>query len=260
MNLLEAIILGIIQGMSEFLPVSSSGHLLVFHHILGIEAEDNLTFIIVLNMGSLLPLLFVYRKDIWELIKKPFQKTVALLIIATVPLIIITLLFEGFIESMFYMVYILPIGFIITGVVLLLSDKLINNTKDMNRISYLDAILIGCAQALAVFPGISRSGSTITATMARGVDRENAAKFSFLMSIPTAFGAMLFRFTRILADPELIEGLNFINLGAGFITSAITGYLAISFMLSIVKKAKLKYFALYYIFALAVLIFFIFYW
>jgi len=258
MSLLEAIILGLIQGMSEFLPVSSSGHLLVFHHIFGITAEDNLTFIIVLNMGSLLPLLLVFRKDIWALVRKPFQKTTALLIIATVPLVIVTLLFEGYIESMFYMVNLLPFGFVVTGVVLLLSDRLKKNDKDMDSLGFLDAALIGCAQAFAVFPGISRSGSTITATMARGINRESAAKFSFLMSVPAAIGAMVFRISRIAADPALVEGLNFINLAAGFATAAITGYLAINFMLAIVKKAKLKYFAFYYVFALAVLIFLFF--
>ena len=254
MSLFEAIILGMIQGISEFLPVSSSGHLMVFHHIFGIRAEDNLTFIIVLNMGSLIPLLFVFREDVWALLKNPFQKTTALLIIATLPLVIVTLLFEGLIESLFHMVHFLPLGFVVTGVVLLLSDRLKRNTKSFESISLLDAALIGCAQAFAVFPGISRSGSTITATMARGIKRESAAKFSFLMSIPAAFGAMLFRISRIIASPELIEGLNFVNLGAGFVTAAITGYLAINVMLSIVRKAKLKYFAFYYIFALAILI------
>ncbi|MCL2376934.1 MAG: undecaprenyl-diphosphate phosphatase [Defluviitaleaceae bacterium] len=258
MSLLEAIILGLIQGLSEFLPVSSSGHLLVFHHIFGITAEDNLTFIIVLNMGSLLPLLFVFRKDIWALIKNPFQKTTALLVIATVPLVIVTLLFEHHIEAMFYSIHILPIGFVITGVVLVLSDRLKKNDKDIKGMRIIDAVLIGCAQAVAVFPGLSRSGSTITATMARGVSRENAAKFSFLMSVPAAIGAMTFRAIRILGDPALIEGLNFVNLAAGFITAAVSGYLAINFMLAIVKKAKLKYFAFYYVFALAVFVILLF--
>ncbi|MCL2856649.1 MAG: undecaprenyl-diphosphate phosphatase [Oscillospiraceae bacterium] len=254
MSLLEAIILGLIQGVSEFLPVSSSGHLLVFHHIFGITAEDNLTFIIVLNMGSLIPLLYVFRKDLWALVKNPLQKTTGLLVVATVPLVIVTLLFEGFIESMFHMVYYLPVGFVITGVVLLLSDRLKKNDKDMGELRFIDAVLIGLAQAAAVFPGISRSGSTITATMARGVNRESAAKFSFLMSVPAAIGAMVFRASRILADPALIEGLNFLNLAAGFATAAITGYFAINFMLAIVKRAKLKYFAFYYVFALAVFV------
>jgi len=259
MSLLEAIILGLIQGISEFLPVSSSGHLLVFHHIFGITAEDNLTFIIVLNMGSLLPLLFVFRKDIWELVKNPFQKMTALLIIATIPLIVVTLLFEEFIESMFHAIYFLPVGFVITGVVLLFSDRLKNNNRDIEGIRFIDAVLVGCAQAAAVFPGISRSGSTISATMARGINRESAAKFSFLMSVPAAVGAMAFRASRIIADPELLEGLNFVNLGAGLITAAVTGYFAINIMLTIIKQAKLKYFALYYIFALAILVVFLFY-
>jgi len=259
MSLLEAIILGLIQGVSEFLPVSSSGHLLVFHHIFGIYAEDNLTFIIVLNMGSLVPLLYVFRKDIWELIKNPFQKMTALLVIATIPLIIVTLLFEDFIESMFHAIYFLPIGFVITGVVLLLSDRLQKNDKDISGIRFIDATLIGLAQAIAVFPGISRSGSTISATMARGVNRESAATFSFLMSVPAAFGAVAFRISRIVRDPALIEGLNFPNLIAGFLTAAIIGYFAINIMLTIIKKAKLKYFALYYIFALALIVVFLFF-
>jgi len=209
-------------------------------------------------MGSLVPLLYTFRKDIWGLIKKPFQKTTLLLVIATIPLVVTTLLFEGFIESAFFTVQFLPFGFILTGVALLLSDKLKKNTKNMDKLGVVDAVVIGCAQALAVIPGISRSGSTITTTMARGINRESAAKFSFLMSIPAAIGAMVFRASRIIADPALLEGLNFPNLIAGFITAAVSGYVAINFMLSIVKKAKLKYF-LYYIIALVVVIF-VFLW
>ena len=254
MTILEAIILGFIQGISEFLPVSSSGHLLVFYHIFGID-ESPLTFIIVLNLGSLMPLLWVFRKDIIELIKKPFQKLTAVLIIATLPIIIVTILFDDFIESLFEMVQLLPIGFVITGIVLLLSDRLKKNNRDLKSLKFIDAILVGLAQAIAVFPGLTRSGSTIVASLARGLDRENAAKFSFLMSIPTAFGAIAFRVSRIITGRVQIEDLNFLNLGAGFITAAIVGYLSINFMLRIVKKAKLKYFALYYVFAIAAIVF-----
>lgn len=258
MSLIEAIILGIVQGLSEFLPVSSSGHLLVFHHLFGITTEDNLTFIIALNMGSLVPLLIVFRKDIWALIGKPFQKTTALLIIATIPLIVVTLLFEEFIESMFHIIYFLPFGFIITGVALLLSDRVKENNKDIKALRVVDAILVGIAQAFAVFPGISRSGSTITASLARGLNRENAAKFSFLMSVPAAIGAVVLRVSHIVSGRILIADLNFVNLGVGFVTAAVSGYLAINFMLAIVKKAKLKYFAFYYVFALAIFVFLLF--
>ena len=252
MSLFEAIILGFIQGISEFLPVSSSGHLLVFHHIFGITAEDNLTFIIVLNMGSLLPLLWVFRSDILVLIKNPFQKMTGLLIVSVAPLVMVTLLFLDFIESMFYLLDYLWVGFIITGIVLLLSDKLKNNAKTTDDLKIRDAVFVGIMQAFAVFPGISRSGATITASLARGLDRENAAKFSFLMSIPSAFGAIALRLGHIATGRVDAAGLNFVNLAAGFITAAITGYFAINLMLSIIKKARLKYFAIYYIFALAV--------
>ena len=254
MSLLEAIILGLIQGLSEFLPVSSSGHLLVFHRIFGITGEDNMTFIIVLNMGSLVPLLWVFRKDVWALIRNPFQKMTGLLIVATAPLIIVTLLFQDYIEEMFHLVQFLPIGFVITGVVLLLSDKFSKGEQEIKHLRFIDAILVGLAQACAVFPGLSRSGSTITASLARGLNKENAAKFSFLMSIPTAIGAILLRVGHVFSGRVLLDDLNFINLGAGFITAAVSGYLAINFMLAVVRKAKLKYFALYYVFALAVLV------
>ena len=254
MSLLEAIILGLIQGISEFLPVSSSGHLLVFHHIFGITAEDNLTFIIVLNMGSLVPLLWVFREDVLALVKNPVQKLTGLLVVSVVPLVAVTLLFMDFIEEMFRLVDYLWVGFIITGAVLLLSDRIKGNERTTKELKLVDAVLVGIAQAFAVFPGISRSGATITASLGRGLNRESAAKFSFLMSIPSAFGAIALRLSHIVTGRVDVQDLNFVNLFAGFVTAAVTGYIAINFMLSIVKKAKLKYFALYYIFALVALL------
>ena len=254
MNLFHAIILGLIQGLSEFLPVSSSGHLLVFHHIFDIVSDDNMTFIIVLNMGSLMPLLWVFRKDVIGLIKQPFQRLTWLLVISVLPIIIVTIFFQDRIEDMFGLVQFLPIGFVITGVILMLSDRMSKNTRDIKSLKIVDVVLVGLAQACAVFPGLSRSGSTITALLGRGLDRENAAKFSFLMSIPTAFGAILFRVMQIATGRVAVENLNFVNLGAGFITAAVSGYLAINFMLSVVKKGKLKYFAFYYVFALAIFV------
>ena len=253
MSLWQAIILGLIQGLSEFLPVSSSGHVLLFHSILGITttADSTLTFIIVLNMGSLTALLLAFRKDVWALVKKPFQKTTIQLAVATLPLVFTTLLFMEFIELAFYTMRFLSFGFILTGVALLLSDRIKSNNKDIRSITFVDAVLVGCAQALAVLPGISRSGITITSAMARGIGRENAAKFSFLLSVPAAVGAMVFRLSRDASVPALLQDLGLLNLGAGFIAAAVSGYLAINFMLTIVKKARLKYFAIYYILALA---------
>ncbi|MCL1993485.1 MAG: undecaprenyl-diphosphate phosphatase [Spirochaetes bacterium] len=254
MNLIEAIVLGFIQGVSEFLPVSSSGHLLVFYHIFGITTDDHLTFLIVLNMGSLLPLLWVFRRDVLAIARRPRQKTTALLAVATLPLVTVTLFFQDFIEAMFHLMDFLPAGFVLTGVTLLLSDRLKKSDRTIEDMRLIDAALIGLAQAAAVFPGISRSGSTITASLARGLDRESAAKFSFLMSVPAAFGAIALRVSHVATGRILLDDLNFANLGAGFVTAAITGYFSINIMLAIVKKAKLKYFALYYIFALVVFI------
>lgn len=258
MTLLEAIILGIIQGLAEFVPVSSSGHLLVFHHLFDIQAEDNLTFIIVLNLGSLLPLLYTFRKDIIGLIKKPFQKLVYMLIIATIPIIVVTLLFEDFVTAAFQTTQFLAVGFLITGTLLIVADKINTNSREMKNLKYVDAIIIGLTQAVALVPGISRSGTTISASLFRGMTREDAAKFSFLMSIPTALGAIAFRVLRVFTGDILVTDLNFINLFAGFVAAAISGYLSINFMMRLIKGAKLKYFALFYVFGLAGVIFIFF--
>ena len=254
MSILEAIILGIIQGLAEFLPVSSSGHLMVFHELLGIESNDNLTFIVVLNLGTLLPLLYIFRKDIIALLKQPLQKTVRLLIIATVPIVIATLLFGDFIETLFQSTQFLAFGFLATGIVLILTDKIKNNEKTMQEMTYLDSIVVGLTQALAIFPGLSRSGSTLSALLFRGVTREDAVKFSFLMSIPAAFGALAYRIILMLTGQIVVAELNFVNLFVGFIAALISGYFSINVMMRLIKTAKLKYFALFYVFGLTILI------
>jgi len=258
MNLFEAIILGLIQGLAEFLPVSSSGHLMVFHELLSIESNDNLTFIIVLNLGTLIPLLFIFRKDVLALLKQPFQKTVYLLIIATIPIVVATLLFEDFVEALFQSTRFLAFGFLVTGIILILTDKIKDNHKTVKEMSYLDSIIIGLTQAIAIFPGLSRSGSTISASLVRGLTREDAMKFSFLMSIPASFAALAFRIIRMFTGHILFSDLNFLNLFAGFLAAMISGYLSINFMMRLVKGAKLKYFALFYVFGLTLLIFILF--
>jgi len=258
MNLLEAIFLGIIQGLAEFLPVSSSGHLMVFHHLLRIESNDNLTFIVVLNLGTLIPLLYIFRKDILELVRRPFQKTVLLLIIATIPIVIATLTFENFVETLFQSTQFLAFGFLATGIILILTDKIKGNKKTLKDMTYTDSITVGLTQALAIFPGLSRSGSTLSALLLRGITREDAVKFSFLMSIPAAFGALGFRILRMFTGHIDVSQLNFLNLFAGFIAAMISGYLSINLMMKLIKTAKLKYFALFYVFGLTALIFVLF--
>lgn len=249
MTLLEAIILGIIQGLAEFLPISSSGHLALTQALFGID-DNNMAFNIVVHVGTLIPVVVVYRKTIWELIKKPFQKLTYLLVCATIPAAIVGIFFEDAIEAAFSSLSFLAVGFVITGTVLILTDRLRRNSKKTENITFLDALFVGIAQGIAVFPGISRSGSTIAASLSRGIAREDAAKFAFLMSIPAILGALALQISHIVRGNVLLEDLNFITLGAGFIASMLSGYLAINFMLTAIKKAKLSYFA-YYVLALA---------
>ena len=256
MSILQAIILGIVQGLTEFIPVSSSGHLALGKLFFGLEEEGlGLLFIVVVHVGTLVPVFVVFRKEIWALIRRPFQKTTFLLIVATIPAVITGLLLEDRIEQALSTLSVLAIGFVLTGGVLILSDKMRQGTKKEGDITWLDAALIGIAQAVAVFPGISRSGSTISAALARGITREDAAKFVFLMSIPVILGATVLQIIHIARGNISAYELDFAVLGAGFVSSALSGYLAVNFLLAAIKKKKLRYFAYYVLVLAAVLIF-----
>lgn len=254
MSILEAIILGIIQGLTEFLPVSSSGHLALGHIIFGLE-EEGLLFTIAIHVATLIPVMIVFRKDIWTLIKQPFQKMTFLLIIATIPAALVGFLLRNVVETAFSSLQALAVGFIITGLVMTLSDKLRKNTKKSEDITYLDAALIGTAQAAALLPGISRSGSTISASLARGITRESAAKFSFLMSIPAILGGAALEIITLIQSGAGVSDISPIPLASGFLAAAFSGYLAVNFMLAAIKKAKLRYFAYYVLTLSAVIIF-----
>ncbi|MCL2350363.1 MAG: undecaprenyl-diphosphate phosphatase [Defluviitaleaceae bacterium] len=252
MSVLEAIILGLIQGLAEFLPISSSGHLAIGHFLFGLE-DEGLLFSIVVHIGTLIPVVVVFWRDIWAILRRPFQKMTGLLIVATLPAAVVGFLFEDMVEAAFASLTFIAFGFVITGLVLLFSDRKQKNEKTAEKITWLDAALIGIAQAVAILPGVSRSGSTIGMALARGIKREDAAKFAFLMSIPIILGATLLQVIHIARGDIMIYGLNFVNLGAGMLAAAISGYVAIRFMLAAIKKAKLRYFA-YYVLTLAAII------
>jgi len=254
MTLFQAVILGIVQGLSEFLPISSSGHLGLTQLLFGID-EHNLFFVIAIHIGTLVPVIVVYWRDIWEIIRRPFQKMTLLLILATIPAVVAGLFFEDRVESALANITFLAFGFTITGLILLFSDRVRKNKKTSDEITKVDAALVGLAQAVAIFPGISRSGSTIAMGLARGINREDAAKFAFLMSIPVILGAVFLQVLHLARGNIVAYDLNFLNLGAGILASGVSGYVAIRFMLAAVKKAKLKYFAYYMlVLALAVVV------
>ncbi|MBL4724464.1 MAG: undecaprenyl-diphosphate phosphatase [Lutibacter sp.] len=249
MNFFEAIILGIIQGLTEFLPVSSSGHLELAKVILGDKSlpQESLTFTVVLHFATALSTMVVFRKDIAQIFRGLFQfkwneefRFSLKIVISMLPAVVIGLIFEEEFEQ-FFGGEILLVGFmlIVTSLLLLFADRAQNTTK---KVSFFSAIVIGISQALAILPGISRSGATISTSVLLGVDRTQAARFSFLMVVPLILGK--------IGKDVLSGSINFHSdqigvMGVGFVASFIAGLFACKWMISIVKKSKLSYFAFY---------------
>lgn len=250
MNVFQALVLGVVQGVAEFLPISSSGHLVIFQTLLGIE-QPSVFYDVLLHVATLIPIFIVFWKDIWTLIKNPFQKTTYMLIIATLPTVGFVLLFGDITDAIFASGVFLPITFVMTGCFLLYADKVSAKSKKGKPVGYLDALIIGLMQSLGSMPGVSRSGSTITGALATGVDREAAAKFSFLMAIPAILGALVLQIFDVITKDATIYIDHVFPMIIGCIAAAIAGYLSINFLLEIIKRAKLKYFA-YYVFGVAV--------
>ncbi|QNM85458.1 undecaprenyl-diphosphate phosphatase [Polaribacter pectinis] len=249
MDIIEAIILGIIQGLTEFLPVSSSGHLELAKAILGDTSvpEESLTFTVVLHFATALSTLVIFRKEVAELIKGLFQfkwndelKFSLKIIISMIPAVVVGLLFEEQLES-FFGGKILLVGcmLLVTAVLLLMADKAKNTNK---KVSFSNAVIIGISQAIAMLPGISRSGATISTSVLLGIDRTKAARFSFLMVVPLIFGKIG---KDVLSGDLNFQSSEIIPISAGFIAAFLAGLLACKWMISLVKKSKLSYFSLY---------------
>ncbi len=249
MSYLEALILGIIQGLTEFLPVSSSGHLEIAKVLFSdnVLPKESLTFTVVLHFATALSTMVVFRKEVFEIIKGLFQfewndesKFTLKIIISMIPAVIIGLMFEKQLEA-FFNGNLLMVGFmlLITALLLLLADKA---QKTEKNVSYKNAFIIGIAQAIAMLPGISRSGATISTSVLLGVDREKAARFSFLMVVPLIFGKVAKDF---MGGEINFQSANMGSMGLGFIAAFISGLIACSWMISLVKKSKLHYFAIY---------------
>lgn len=249
MNYIEAAILGLIQGLTEFLPVSSSGHLELMKAILGDESlpEESLTFTVVLHFATALSTLVIFRKEVVQILKGLFQfkwneETIfSLKIIASMlPAALAGFFFEDELEALFGG-QILLVGFmlIITGLLLLLADKAKNTDKN---VSFFNAVVIGVSQTIAMLPGISRSGATISTAVLLGIDRTKAARFSFLMVVPLIFGKVA---KDILGGELSVESAHIGVLFVGFMTAFISGLFACTWMISLVKRSKLSYFALY---------------
>lgn len=248
MNIVEAVILGFVQGLTEFLPVSSSGHLVLLQKIFKID-EPALLFDTMLHMGTLIAVFAVLWQDIWKILKKPVQKITGLLIIATIPTVIAALLFNDFIENAFHTGAYLGFSFLVTSIALFLSEFLSRRsgeTRNEDKMNRLDALLIGIMQALAIIPAVSRSGMTLSGALSRKLDRGLAARFSFLMSIPAILGALVFQLKDLIGETGTAEiGIGILPMIVGVLTAALIGFLSIRFMLKIVKEKSLIGFAIY---------------
>lgn len=256
------IILGIVQGASEFLPISSSGHLVVLYNIFSVT-ENNILLSIILHIATLLAVIICYRKQLFLLIKNPFCQTNKKLIIASIPTVIIVVLLKGIVEKSFSGNFVIA-GFLITAIILivsqLVSNKQNNNTiltkssvfltksEDITNlnINYKQAVLIGTMQGVAIFPGISRSGSTIATGLICGVSKRDSADFSFLLSIPIIVAGMLFEVLEIFAG-NVVVTIPAITLTVGFLFSFLSGLLSIKLMLNFVKNKNLIWFSVYLI-------------
>ena len=251
MTIWQAAILGIVQGIAEFIPVSSSGHLVVLQHVFGIN-EPGMTFDIVVHIGSLCAVFAVFWEDILKLLKNPFQKMTVMLVISTLPAVVAGYFLMGHMY-IFQQPFLLAAAFVFTGVLLLIADNVKHTNKTIKEMSLPDAVVIGCMQAVALVPGISRSGATITGALVSGLTRETAARFSFLLSIIAIAGAGTLEARQIFQGYESVYRGDIPAFMVGFVMAAVSGYFSIRLLLELIKKCKLKYFA-YYVFILAAFI------
>lgn len=257
MSLWHALILGLVQGLGEFLPISSSGHLTIAQNIFGL-ADAPLTLSILLHLGTLCAVFAVYWQRIWGLLRHPLKSELKWLIVATIPAVVATLLLGDWLDALFSGAY-LGIFFLLTSAVLLVGEAASRaRAKRHGEVTFADALAMGCMQALAIAPGLSRSGSTIAGGLCSGLGRKEAADFSFLMSIPAILGSVAFDGLDIVKQAqansvslgaqlrEVVAGLGgALPLLVGMLTAAICGFLAIKFMLYLIRRVPLSWFAAY---------------
>ena len=248
MSIIQAALLGLLQGLGEFLPISSSGHLLLGRMVMGFTVDESPAYKmldILLHVGTLIPVIIVFWKDWWAMLKNPFKsRTLLLLFIASMPTLVVKVIFDDFIDSC-DTGWFLGVSFLMTALFLLTAEYVSGRKKQKtDRVGFFHAIVMGCMQGVALLPGVSRSGSTLAGGLLSGLDRKAGAKFAFMMSAPAIAGALLLEGKDAIengwiADLELLPTL------VGVAVAGVTGYLAIRFMLKLMTKISLNWFALY---------------
>ena len=269
MDIIQGIIIGIVQGLTEFLPVSSSAHLVFIQNILGVESS--LAFDTFLHLGTLIAVLWFFRYDIYKMLKSwwlsigdilqgrftegfkedPYKRLAWYVILATIPVGIVGVLFEDSVDALFAGALYVPAFFLfVTGTILYLSQRMTSGNINYDNITKKEALFMGLGQACAILPGLSRSGTTIAAGLTIGLDKEFAAKFSFILSIPAIFGAFILQ----LKDIGSAMDANFLPVFLGFIAAIISGYMAIKWMLDLIQNKSLDIFS-YYCWAVGIIVF-----
>ncbi len=256
MKVFDAIILGIVQGLSEFLPISSSGHLAVAQYLLGYRPSQQIFFDLILHVGTLVVILAYYRQYIYQVLVE-LSRTLGgggegklldteafwLLVwiaVASIPTGVIGILFRHQFEKIFEQPILIAVMFVFTGLILFLTQLKSSGSVGIRDLGWFRAFAVGVAQGLAIAPGISRSGMTIAAALLLGVNRKDGAKFSFLIAIPAIGGATLLELSKVTS-----ENVQFLPLAVGGLTSAVVGYLALKFLVKLVERGKLFYFSFY---------------
>lgn len=264
MSLLEAVVLGIVQGLTEFLPISSSGHLVLGEFLLKVKFDD-LSFEVFVHFGTFLSVVIVFKRRIWSVLRALWLKIRSpsagdsrsarhedwrlfwLILAGSIPAGAAGLIFKGHIEKSFSSAAFAAAMLLVTGLVLLLTSL---SKAVREKLGFGDAVTIGVAQVLAMLPGISRSGMTISAGIFKGVEPSKAAEFSFLLSLPAILGASLLQLREVMSNPHLAQDLDVYLAGAA--TAFLVGYSAIRLLLKVIRKGKFQYFA-YYCFAVGLL-------
>ncbi|PLY05469.1 MAG: undecaprenyl-diphosphatase UppP [Desulfuromonas sp.] len=250
MNYLQATLLGLVQGLTEFLPVSSSGHLAITQHYLPGFEQPGLLFDILLHLATMGAVMIYFRRDIGLLLSSPWRRDAAgrdyrrllvLIVVASIPTGLIGLTFKDFFEGLFENIPVVACMLLVTGTLLWFAERLTRAERPLSALNWRDALLTGIVQGLAVIPGISRSGSTIAVLLMRRVDGQSAARFSFLMSLPAIFGATLLS----LRDLEAVQAGQLGAYGVGMLVAFVSGLAAIHFLLALLRQKRLIFFALY---------------
>lgn len=257
MNWLQALVLGLVQGLTEFLPVSSSGHLAIGREILGVEASGDLVFEVAVHAATVMATIVVFRKEIWKLLRGLFKieyndetDYVLKICVSMIPVFIVGVFFKDYVEGLFSSLSVVGLALLVTAVLLFFSDA-VSRSRTMeqkgsaairNGISFRQALIVGLGQAFAVVPGLSRSGTTISTGLLSGVKREAVAQFSFLMVLVPILGEA---FLDVVGGEVASSSISAGALLIGFVSAFVSGLFACKVMIALVKRAKLKWFALY---------------